>query len=256
MFRPKSIWSCLLLYPMIGIVMREIFMNYASTSPVTSPAVVAAITSYLRSDHRSPGRNFEGLEDSAIALDARLALGELLGVRKPNRIIFTSGVTASLNMLINGVVRPGDHVVTTSVEHNAVARPLALLAKNGIIEVTWMRCEPDGSLDPGQVRESLRPNSRLLVMTHASNVLGTILPYRECFAEAKRRGLFTILDAAQTAGCIDVRIGEETDVIAFAGHKGLGGLAGIGGFALGDGAAEKIRPWLVGGTGSASHLLD
>ncbi len=256
MFRPKSIWSRRSSFPMIEYIMREIYLNYASTSPVTSPSVVAAVTSYLQSGHRSPGRNFEGLEDSSIALDARLALGELFGVKKPNRIIFTSGVTASLNMLLNGIVRPGDHVLSTSVEHNAVARPLALLQERGVVEVTWMRCEPDGFLDPCRVHESLRPNSRLLVMTHASNVLGTILPYRECFAEAKRHGLTTILDAAQTAGCIEVRMGPETDAIAFAGHKGLGGLAGVGGFALGDGAPERISPWLVGGTGSASHLLE
>lgn len=237
--------------------MREIYLNYASTSPATTPRVLAAVTSYLEeSCHRSPGRNFEGLEDSARALDARMALGALFGVKNPSRIVFTFGVTASLNMLLLGILRQGDHVVTTSVEHNAVARPLALLEKKGVVDVTWLACEPDGTLDPELVEKALRPNSRLLVMTHASNVLGTILPFRECFAIAKRQGLFTVLDSAQTAGSVHLRMEADMDALAFAGHKGLGGLAGVGGFVLGKDSTAQLEPWLVGGTGSASDSLE
>ena len=237
--------------------MREIYLNYASTSPATTPRVLAAVSAYLgESGHRSPGRNFEGLNDASKALDARMAVGRLFGVKNPSRVVFTAGVTASLNMLLNGILRQGDHVIATSVEHNAVARPLALLEKKGVISVTWMPCEPDGTLDPGRVEESICPNTRLLVMTHASNVLGTLLPVRECFAIAKRRGLFTVLDAAQTAGCMEVRLEADMDAVAFAGHKGLGGLAGIGGFVLGKDSAGMLEPWLVGGTGSASDSLE
>ncbi len=239
------------------MTMREIYLNHAATSPRPSDTVRDAVIAYLREGgHASPGRNFEGLEDAQRALDARLAVGALFGVTHPSRVVFTPGATASLNMLLHGAIRRGDHVLTTSVEHNAVARPLALLEKQGVITVTRMRCAPDGTLDPAQVEQSLRPNSRLLVMTHASNVLGTILPFRECFAAAKRRGLFTVLDAAQTAGCIPLRMEPDMDAVAFAGHKGLGGLAGTGGFVLGKDSADRLEPWLVGGTGSASDSLE
>lgn len=236
--------------------MESIYMNYAATSPGLSAKVREALRAYLENDQNlSAGRNFEGLEDSATALRARMALGRLFGVKQPARVVFTSGVTASLNMVLNGLVRPGDHVLATSLEHNAVARPLTLLQEHGVIEAEFVPCTPDGTLDPQEVRRRIRPNTRLLVMTHASNVLGTILPVAPCFAMAKQHGLYTVLDSAQTAGVLPVAMDENTDVVAFTGHKGLRGLAGSGGFAMGGDAAKAIRPWLVGGTGSASHSL-
>ncbi len=239
------------------MTMREIYLNHAATSPGPADSVWEAVIAYLREGgHASPGRNFAGLEDAKRILDARVAVGALFGVKNPSRVAFTSGATASLNMLLHGALRRGDHVVTTSVEHNAVARPLALLERKGVIAVTRVRCAPDGTLDPAQVEQAIRPDSRLLVMTHASNVLGTILPFRECFAVAKRRGLFTVLDAAQTAGCMPLRMEPDMDALAFAGHKGLGGLAGTGGFVLGKDSADRLEPWLVGGTGSASDSLE
>lgn len=237
--------------------MDVVYLNYASTSAVKSPAVVAAAAEYLQGNcHISAGRNADGLEDTAQALKARLALGKLFGVKNPSVIVFTSGVTASLNMLLNGIVKKGDHVISTSVEHNAVARPLALLEKNGVIEVTWLQCAPDGTLSPEAVAGAVRRNSRLMVMTHASNVLGTILSYPECFAEAKKYGLVTVLDTAQTVGGIELKLDSLTDALAFTGHKGLGGFAGIGGFVLNKDIADSIEPWFVGGTGSASDSLE
>jgi cysteine desulfurase family protein len=238
-----------------------IYANYAATTPALSPAVIEELREYVGAVHLNAGRNFEGLEAGAIALRARRAVGKLFGVVDPLRVIFTSGATQSLNIAIHGLVRHGDHVLATSVEHNATARPLELLRKNGVIELDWIQCSPDGSLDPDTVRKAIRKNTKLLVMSHASNVLGTILPVTECFRIAHEYGVLTILDMAQTGGVLPFTMGDYGnadifDVVAFAGHKGLGGLAGVGGFAIGESAAGKMRQWISGGTGSVSHSLD
>jgi cysteine desulfurase family protein len=235
---------------------KTIYANYAATSPSLSGSAAACLHGYISGTHLNAGRNFEGLEAGAAALRARKAVGALLGINDPLRVIFASGATAALNMAINGLVRPGDHVLASGVEHNASARPLESLRKNGVIELDWLPCGKDGSLDAEKIRPAIRKNTRLLVMTHASNVLGTILPAPECFAIARGYGLFTVLDMAQTAGILPFDFAGLCDVMAFAGHKGLGALAGIGGCALSLRASEEMRPWMRGGTGSASHSLD
>jgi cysteine desulfurase family protein len=240
-----------------------IYANYAATSPALSPAVVKELCGYLEGTHLNAARNFEGLEAGAAALRARRAVAKLFHAPDPLKVLFTSGATQSLNMAINGLVRPGDHVLATSVEHNATARPLEALRKTGLIELDWLPCAPDGSLDAETVRKAIKKNTRALVMTHASNVLGTILPVPECCGIAREHGVFSIVDTAQTAGVLPFPSGNgiggsalAADVIAFSGHKGLGGLAGAGGFVLSEAAAREMRPWASGGTGSASHSLD
>ena len=232
-----------------------IYANYAATSPALTPEAARELVAYLSETHLNAGRNFEGLEAAAIALRARRAIAALFGVADPLRVIFTGGATAALNMAIHGLVRPGDHVLATSVEHNAAARPLQALAESGAIDLDWLPCAADGSLDSAQLRPAIRDNTRLLVMTHASNVLGTILPAAECCCIAREHGVLTILDAAQTAGVLPLAMDGCCDVLAFAGHKALGGLAGIGGFVLGERAVREMRPWMRGGTGSASDSL-
>ncbi|MDR3145374.1 MAG: aminotransferase class V-fold PLP-dependent enzyme [Treponema sp.] len=232
-------------------------MNHASTSPRKSERVREALMGlFTRDGMLSAGRNFEGLEDGAVMLRARKALMKLFGSSSAADVILTGGVTISLNMILGGLLKPGDHVLATHLEHNAVARPLALLRKRGVIDAEFLPCGRDGSFDPRSIGNHIRSNTRLFIMTHASNVLGTILPAAECFAEAKRFGLFTVLDAAQTAGVLPGEMHENIDVLAFTGHKGLGGLPGSGGFILGRDAAAAIDPWITGGTGSASQSLD
>jgi cysteine desulfurase family protein len=244
-----------------------IYANYAATSPALSPAVVKELCEYLGETHLNAARNFEGLEAGTIALRARKAIGKLFNANAadPSKVIFTSGATQSLNMAINGLIRPGDHVLATSVEHNATARPLEALRKNGVIELDWLLCAPDGSLDAETVRKAIRKNTRVLVMPHASNVLGTILPVVECCKIAREYGVLSIIDTAQTAGVLPfataMRAGDSggasiADVVVFTGHKGLGGLAGVGGFVIGEAASREMRPWVSGGTGSASHSLE
>ncbi|MDR0721463.1 MAG: aminotransferase class V-fold PLP-dependent enzyme [Treponema sp.] len=234
-----------------------IYANYAATSPALSPAVVKELRDYVGGTHLNAARNFEGLEAGAIALRARKAIGRLFNAADPLKVVFTSGATQSLNMAINGLIRQGDHVLATMVEHNATARPLEYLRKNGVITLDWLPCEAEGSLDAETVRKAIRKNTRLFVMSHASNVLGTILPAAECFTVAREYGIFSVLDMAQTAGVLPVTTGTGlADVIAFTGHKGLGGLAGIGGFVIGEEASREMRPWASGGTGSVSGSLD
>lgn len=231
-------------------------MNHAATSATKPKEVADALTGYLTENHhQSAGRGGE-LAAVQTALESRMALAGLFGVRNPTQVVFTSGATESLNMAINGLVRDGCHVLASSLEHNAVARPLHLLQQQGRISVTWLACQADGTLDPQTVRDALRPNTRLLVMTHASNVLGNVLPVRECFEIAKQHGLYTVLDAAQTAGHMPVVLDEWTDLIAFTGHKGLRGVAGSGGLVLREGLAGEMQLWKAGGTGSHSHSLD
>ncbi|MDR2402955.1 MAG: aminotransferase class V-fold PLP-dependent enzyme [Spirochaetaceae bacterium] len=241
----------------VYIFNRLIYMNHASTSPRKSERVKDALTGLFTQDGiLSAGRNFEGLEDGAVMLRARKALMKLFGFSSATNVILTGGVTISLNMILGGLLKPGDHALATHVEHNAVSRPLALLQKRGIIDVDFLPCGQDGSFDPRSIGKYIRPNTRLFIMTHASNVLGTILPAEECFTEAKRFGLFTVLDAAQTAGLLPLEMNKNIDVLAFTGHKGLGGLPGSGGFVLGRDAAAAIDPWITGGTGSASQSLE
>jgi cysteine desulfurase family protein len=234
-----------------------VYLNYASTGPRKSERVTRGLIRYLEENrHLSGGRNFEGLDDGAVIHQARRVLADFFGAPSYASVVFTPGLTLSVNMILGGLLKPGDHVLATHVEHNAVARPLHRLRKQGRIEVDFLPNAPDGSFDPSVIPKYVRPNTRLLVMTHASNVLGTILPWEESFAAAKEYGLFTLLDTAQTAGLVPLRLNEHLDALAFTGHKGLGGLAGTGGFVLSKTAAGLLESWVCGGTGSVSDSLD
>ncbi|NSS17847.1 aminotransferase class V-fold PLP-dependent enzyme, partial [Enterococcus faecalis] len=173
------------------------------------------------------------------------------------QITFTNNATTSLNLALAGILQPGDHVITTMLEHHAVARPLHLLEKERGISVTYVACQKTGLLDVEDIQRAWRTNTKALVMTHASNVLGTILPIEECFQWAHQKGLLTVLDAAQTAGFLPIKMTQMAiDVLAFTGHKSLYGLAGIGGLAFSEQGAEAVKPLITGGTGSHSNSFD
>ncbi|MGC8826890.1 MAG: aminotransferase class V-fold PLP-dependent enzyme, partial [Anaerolineae bacterium] len=187
-------------------------------------------------------------EAQRIATEARRAVARLVNAPAPEGVIFTMNATQAINIGLKGILRPGDHVITSAIEHNAVWRPLKALERNGIISLTAVPCAPDGSLDPEDVRRAMREETRLLVMTHASNVLGGIVPIRELGAIAHEGGILFMVDAAQTAGAYPIDMqAMHIDLLAFAGHKGTYGPHGTG--------ALVIRPDLVletileGGTG-------
>ena len=233
--------------------MEPVYLNWAATSYRKPAATLQAVNNYLQTNHyQNSNRALPGMTESGIALQTRQILADFFGVTNPAQVLFTQNATMSLNMVLNGLLYSGDHVITTSMEHNAVTRPLNLLAQQGVT-TTYLQCDRLGQLVPEQLDAAIKPATRAVVMTHAANVTGTIMPIKECFALAHKRGLVTILDASQTAGLLPINMDVlNIDILVFTGHKSLLGLPGTGGFCLADGVAEQIRPWLVGGTGNAS----
>ena len=207
----------------------------------------------------NPGRSghSRSVEAARILYDAREALAGLFNVRDPLRIVFTLNATDALNLALKGLLRPGDHVITSSIEHNSVMRPLRDLERGGI-ELTIVPCSEEGSLDPSDLEKRIRPRTRLIALSHASNVIGTLLPIREVGQITKRDGLFFLVDAAQTAGACPIDIERDgIDLLAFTGHKSLYGPQGTGGLVIGERVREKeMIPLRQGGTGSRSEFED
>ncbi|EOL43512.1 selenocysteine lyase SclA [Enterococcus caccae] len=237
---------------------HSIYLNHAATSNHKFEATIQEVSQYLEANNNlNINRGSQNSDELEVIFEARQAFATFFHAPDPAHIIFTANATTSLNMILNGLVKSGDHVITTAVEHNAVARPLHMLERQQNISVSHLRCEPNGKLDPTQMEAQIRPETKVLVMTHASNVLGTILPIKECFEIAKAHGIITVLDSAQTAGFLPIDMEEMLiDVLAFTGHKSLMGLTGIGGFSLAQNMEKEITPWMSGGTGSASLSLE
>lgn len=232
-----------------------IYMDNAATSWPKPEEVYQAMDSFMRTNGANPGRSGHrpSIEAGRVIFEAREALAQLFGVSDPGRIILTSNATEALNIVIQGMLHPGDHVVTSGMEHNSVMRPLREMETRGI-EVTLVCCSPEGLLDPRDLEAAIRPHTRLIVLNHASNVLGTLLPVREVGGIARTRNVPLLVDAAQTAGCqpIDVQT-SNIDLLAFSGHKGLFGPQGTGGLYIRKGLEEAIPPLKRGGTGSHSE---
>ena len=235
--------------------METIYLDQASTAYPKAPSVARAVYDYLSGAAVNVGRGSyaaaRGVEEAVF--DTRERLCRLFDFPDPSHVIFTSGVTESLNVLLKGLLRPGDHVLVSSMEHNAVMRPLAQLAQGGVA-FDRIPSRPDGSLILEAAEALIRPSTRCLVCLHASNVCGTILPAEQLGALCQRRGIFFILDTAQTAGVLPVSMAAmHIDALAFTGHKGLRGPQGTGGFLVRDQLAQQLEPLLSGGTGSRSH---
>ncbi len=233
-----------------------IYLDHAATSWPKPEPVQEAMLRYMRDVGVTPGRSGHRLANEAerIRLDAREAVAELFGVSDPLRVLFTSGGTMALNLVLFGLLGPGAHVVTTGIEHNAVMRPLRALAARGVT-ISVVPCRADGTLDAAAVVEQLRGETRLVAVNHASNVCGTVLPVREIGAITHERGIPLLVDAAQTGGAWPVDMqADNIDLLAFAGHKGLLGPGGTGGLVLGDDFdVARLPPLVYGGTGSRSE---
>ncbi len=236
--------------------MNKIYLDNGSTSFPKAPGVGRAMADFIEKVGVNIGRGGyeEAYSAAEVVLDTREKLCRLFHFDKPENVIFTSGITASMNILLKGLLRPGDVVLTTSMEHNAVMRPLRQLEEQGV-RVELIPCGRDGMLDLVALQQLLALEPRALVMTHASNVCGTVMPVKEAARLCRERGVVTMVDCAQSAGLIPVDMEDwGVDAIAFAGHKGLLGPQGIGGFLITDQLAARIDPLLSGGTGSISHL--
>jgi len=232
--------------------MDGIYLDYAATSAIRPDAVTEAVAHYLRDVGATPGRagHHLALEAGRIALRCRAALARLFGATgDPGRIAFFPNATYALNAALHGLLRPGDRVVRTAFDHNAVRRPAGILAARGV-EERVIGGGADGSIDFGELEDAL-DGARLLTMPHASNVLGSALPVAEMARRAHDRGALVLVDAAQSAGHIPIDVGEMgIDLLAFTGHKGLLGPQGTGGLWVREGM--EIEPVWAGGTGGDS----
>ncbi len=237
-----------------------IYLDNAATSFPKPESVADAMRDFLLTEAVNPGRSgFDLSLRAGNRIDAlRLRLSEFFNQpeKDPNRVVFTSNATEALNLAIQGVCQPGDHVVSTVLEHNSVLRPLFELQRHGISH-DLAPCDERGFVHPATVEKLLRPETRLVIMTHASNVLGTIQPVARIGELCRSKGILFLLDAAQTAGVIPVDMSStSTDLLAFTGHKGLMGPTGCGGLLVGKNV--DVRPIRWGGTGvrsaQRSHL--
>ncbi len=229
------------------------YLDNAATSFPKPESVYAAMDRCARTQLANPGRagHKMAVEAERLLDDGRHRLNQFFRGHGPERFIFTLNGTDALNIAFKGVLQPGDHVVTTDLEHNSVSRPLRALELDGQITLTRLPADGGGTIDPDAVRRAITPRTRLIAVTHASNVLGTVQPVAEVGRVAREHDLLFLVDAAQTAGVlpIDVRA-LHIDLLAFPGHKSLLGPTGTG--ALYVGPRAKLRPWREGGTGGDS----
>ncbi len=237
--------------------MEVVYLDNAATSFPKPQAMLEAMMRYQREIGGSPGRSGHRLsiEAGRIVHETREVLARLFNIDNPLRIVFTKNATEALNIALIGLLRPGDHVITTGMEHNAVMRPLRFLASRGV-GLSVVPCSDRGELDPDDIRAAFRTNTRAVVMTHASNVTGTIMPVQEIGLLTRERGdIVLCVDAAQTAGALPIDVAAMSlDLLAFTGHKSLYGPQGTGGLYIRKGLDEKIAPLMMGGTGSRSEF--
>lgn len=235
--------------------MQKIYLDQASTSFPKAPGTAEAVSRFITECGCNIARGGYAGAYSAeeLVFDTRTLVKQLFGGGDEKNAVFTKNVTESLNILLKGFLRPGDHVLVSSMEHNAVMRPLIQLEKKGV-RFTRVPCAADGSMDPADAEARIEPATKAVVMLHASNVCGTVLPAAEIGAICRAHGIRFILDAAQTAGVLPVSMDDTgADAIAFTGHKGLLGPQGTGGILIRDDLAAETEPLIAGGTGSISH---
>jgi cysteine desulfurase family protein len=234
-----------------------IYFDNPATSWPKPLRVKEAMDQFMEEIGANPGRSGHllSIEAARIIYEAREALSVLFHVKDSSRIVFTLNATESINLALRGLLKPGDHVITSSMEHNSVMRPLRDLEKRGIA-LTVVSCFEDGTLDPQEVEKKIQSATRMIVLNHASNVTGTILPIGEVGKIAREYNLLFLADSAQTAGTYPIDVEKDwIDLLAFTGHKSLYGPQGTGGLVIGERIKEKeMIPLKQGGTGSRSEF--
>lgn len=235
---------------------RTIYFDNAATSWPKPEEMLLAMEHYQRVIGGSPGRSGhrQSIEAGRIIMEARISLARLFHIDDPLRLVFTKNATEALNLAIAGLLSPGDHVITSGMEHNAVMRPLRVLESQGC-SLSVAPCSSKGELDPNDLPPLIKNNTKAIILVHASNVTGSIMPIRDVGDIAEKYGLIFCVDAAQTAGSLTIDLEEiNIDLFAFTGHKSLLGPQGTGGLYIRDGLEKRIRPLLFGGTGSQSEF--
>lgn len=232
-----------------------IYLDNAATSFPKPPEVWAAVEDVLKNKGANPGRSGHRLsvEAGRILWETRELLCSLINADEPEEIVFTSNATEALNLAIKGCLKPGDHCIITSMEHNSVARPVHRLKEEGV-SFDIVEAGPDGIVKAEDLRKALKENTRLVAVCHASNLTGSIQPVEEIGTICRAAGVLFLVDAAQTAGLLEVNVKKmQADMVAFPGHKGLYGPTGTGGLYIRKGL--KLSPLKEGGTGGQSESL-
>jgi cysteine desulfurase / selenocysteine lyase len=233
----------------------RIYLDHAATSWPKPEAVYAEMDRYAREVGAAAGRGAyaEAMEGERLVRRCRTDVAALLGESEPERIVFTQNGTESLNLAIHGLLRPGDHVVTTVCEHNSVLRPLRFHQQRHDVRVTYVRCDGEGFISPNDIAAAILPGTRLIAMLHASNVTGAIQPAEEVGRIAAEREIPLLLDAAQSLGHIPTSAKAlHQPLIAAPGHKGLLGPLGTGVLYVPPGMENRLEPLKQGGTGTRS----
>lgn len=233
-----------------------VYLDNAATSWPKPEAVYRAMVEFTKVNGANPGRSGHrmAVRASEKVMECRENLARLFSIPDPLRIVFTSNGTEAVNLALKGLLRPGDHVLLSGMEHNAVVRPLKKLESAGV-ELSVLKTDPEGRVDSADIAVKVRPNTKLLVVTHASNVTGTVNDLLSLGRLAKEHNIVFMVDAAQTAGNTPIHVGEaQIDLLAFPGHKGLLGPQGTGGLYVSEGIT--LDTLKEGGTGSLSESLD
>ena len=230
-----------------------IYFDNAATTMQKPACVVQAVAEAMCSlGNSGRGVHSGALSASRIIYDTRAALAQLFGAESPERIAFTANSTESLNIAIKGVLNPGDHVITTALEHNSVLRPLFELEDRGV-ELTILPADAMGNILYEDFEKEIRPNTKAIVTTHGSNLTGNLLNIQQIGSIARKHGLIYIVDASQTAGVFPIDVQQmHIDILCFTGHKGLLGPQGTGGIYVREGT--EVRPLLSGGSGVQTYL--
>jgi cysteine desulfurase family protein len=233
-----------------------IYFDNAATSWPKPPGVAESMNYFIEKIGANPGRSGHQLavDSSRIVFKAREKVNEFFHGPDPLRVVFQKNITEAINLVLKGLLKPGDHAVTSSMEHNAVMRPLRALEMCGV-QVTAVPCDCEGQLEPLLVEKALRDNTKLIVINHGSNVTGTLLPIAEIGCIARKHNRLFLVDTAQTAGAFPIDMQKmNIDILTFTGHKSLLGPMGTGGLILGSEVnPSKIEPLIRGGTGSRSE---
>ena len=231
-----------------------IYLDNAATTIRKPEEVVASVAEAMRSvGNAARGTHEHSLDASRSVFRTRSKIASLFGCDDPARVIFTSGSTESLNIAISGLFSPGDHIITTELEHNSVLRPLYRLQEEKGVSLSFLKADPVGRIDYEDLERAFGPHTRAVVCTHASNLTGNALDLKRIGAITSSLGILLVVDASQTAGCMPIDMAAcNIDVLCFTGHKGMMGPQGTGGLCIREGV--EICPWKTGGTGVQSYL--
>ncbi|QOR35205.1 aminotransferase class V-fold PLP-dependent enzyme [Clostridium sp. 'deep sea'] len=236
--------------------MRSLYLDNGATSFPKAPGVAESMSNYLLNVgcNINRGAYSASYEAQNLVFETRELICDLFNFNKPENVVFTKNVTESMNVLIKGLLKEEDHVLVSSMEHNAVMRPLKSLHSRNV-DFTRIACNELGELNCDDIVNNIKPNTKAIIMTHASNVCGTIFNLKKVGSICKQKGLFFIIDSAQTAGFLDIDYQLlNADAIAFTGHKSLLGPQGTGGFIVNDKMVKAMSTLIEGGTGSLSEL--